>query len=76
MSVEVLLASRNGVESDIMKENAMISNKNNINDLEKLFKAAKSEGNKAAERSFTYANAVEKVQADLYKKALDNLDNP
>lgn len=37
---------------------------------------AKKEGNKAAERSFSYANAVEKMHADLYQKALDNLDHP
>ena len=35
---------------------------------------AKEEGNKAAERTFTYANEVEKVHATLYQKALDNLD--
>jgi len=40
-----------------------------------MIAAAKEEGNKAAERSFTYANAVEKVHAGLYKKALDNLEN-
>jgi rubrerythrin len=32
------------------------------------------EGNKEAERSFKYANEVEKVHADLYEKALANLD--
>ncbi len=32
------------------------------------------EGNKGAERSFKYANEVEKVHADLYEKALANLD--
>ncbi len=36
---------------------------------------AKEEGNKGAERSFSYANAVEEVHAGLYQKALDNLDN-
>lgn len=41
-----------------------------------MIEAAKSEGNKAAERSFTFANTVEKVHADLYQKALDNLDDP
>jgi len=35
---------------------------------------AMTEGNKAAERSFVYANAVEKIHADLYQKALNNLD--
>jgi rubrerythrin len=36
---------------------------------------AKEEGNKAAERSFTFANEVEKVHADLYQNALDNMDS-
>jgi len=35
---------------------------------------AKEEGNKAAERTFTYTNEVETVHAALYQKALDNLD--
>ncbi len=39
-----------------------------------MIAAAKAEGNKAAERSFTFANEVEKVHAWLYKKALANLD--
>jgi len=41
-----------------------------------MIEAAQSEGEKAAERSFTFANEVEKIHADLYQKALDNLDNP
>jgi rubrerythrin len=41
-----------------------------------MIDAAKSESDKAAERSFTYANEVEKIHADLYQKALDSLDNP
>jgi rubrerythrin len=41
-----------------------------------MIDAAKSEGEKAAERSFSYANEVEKIHAGLYQKALDNLDNP
>jgi rubrerythrin len=36
---------------------------------------AKAEDNKSALRSFNYANAVEKVHADLYKKVLENLGN-
>jgi len=40
-----------------------------------MIEAAKEEGEKAAERSFTYANAVEEIHADLYQKALDNLDS-
>ena len=41
-----------------------------------MINEAAEEGNKAAERSFRYANEVEKVHADLYQKVLDNLDNP
>ncbi len=39
-----------------------------------MIAAAQAEGNKAAERSFTFANEVEKVHAGLYEKALANLD--
>jgi len=38
-----------------------------------MIAAAKAEGNKAAERTFSYANEVEKVHASLYQKALDSL---
>jgi rubrerythrin len=38
-----------------------------------MIETAKAEGAKAAERSFTYANAVEKIHAALYQKALENL---
>jgi rubrerythrin len=37
---------------------------------------AQEEGQKAAERSVSYANAVEEIHARLYQKALDSLDNP
>jgi rubrerythrin len=40
-----------------------------------MIEDAKAEDNKAALRSFEYANAVEKVHANLYQKALDNLDD-
>lgn len=40
-----------------------------------MIEAAKAEGQKAAERSFTFANEVEKVHAALYQKALDDLEN-
>ncbi len=39
-----------------------------------MIAVAKSEDNKPALRSFTYANEVEKVHAALYQNALDNLD--
>jgi rubrerythrin len=41
-----------------------------------MIETAKAEENTAALRSFTYANEVEKIHADLYSKALDNLDAP
>jgi len=41
-----------------------------------MIETAKAEGNKAAERSFSYANAVEQVHAKLYQNALQSLDNP
>jgi len=39
----------------------------------RMIEDAKSEGNKRAEISFNYANAVEKIHAELYKKALNSL---
>jgi rubrerythrin len=39
----------------------------------RMIEDAKAEDNKSALRSFNYANDVEKVHADLYKKALENL---
>jgi rubrerythrin len=38
-----------------------------------MIKDAEEEGNKSALRSFNLANEVEKVHAELYKKALENL---
>lgn len=40
-----------------------------------MIETARQEGEKQAERSFHYANEVEKVHAALYQKALDTLDN-
>lgn len=39
-----------------------------------MIETAKKEGDKIAERSFTYANEVEKIHAALYQKALDQMD--
>ena len=39
-----------------------------------MIEAAKAEKNKAAERSFAYANQVEQIHASLYQKVLDNLE--
>jgi rubrerythrin len=38
-----------------------------------MLEAARTEGNKEGERSFYYANEVEKIHAQLYQKLLDNL---
>lgn len=40
-----------------------------------MIKLAEQEGHKAATRSFTYANEVEQTHAELYQKAIDNLEN-
>jgi len=40
-----------------------------------MINTAEEEGNKAAHRSFVYANEVEKIHAELYQKALENLDS-
>ena len=40
-----------------------------------MINAAEAEGNKNAVRTFTYANEVEKVHADLYHKAIYNLSD-
>jgi rubrerythrin len=41
-----------------------------------MIKQATNEGYDTALKSFSFANAVEKVHAQLYQKALDNLDKP
>jgi rubrerythrin len=41
-----------------------------------MIKAAEEEGNQAAVRSFSLANDVEKIHAELYQSVLDNLDSP
>jgi rubrerythrin len=40
-----------------------------------MIKTAEAEGDKPAIRTFTYADEVEKIHADLYRKALYNLDD-
>jgi len=40
-----------------------------------MIEIAKAEGNKQAEISFTYANAVEQIHAGLFQKLLDSLDS-
>jgi len=38
-----------------------------------MIAASKTEGNKAGERTFNFANEVEKIHAQLYQKLLDSL---
>jgi rubrerythrin len=40
-----------------------------------MIETAKGEGHKTAERSFYFANEVEKVHAHLYQKLLDGLES-
>jgi rubrerythrin len=40
-----------------------------------MIQEAREEGANKAEQGFLYANEVEKVHAELYQKALDNLDS-
>ena len=69
------LRALNGVKST--KENVQEAIAGETHEFKKMYpemiEAAKAEGQKAAERSFTYANEVEKVHAQLYQKLLDNL---
>ena len=39
-----------------------------------MIETAKAEGNKEAERTFNFANEVEKIHARLYQQMLDNLE--
>jgi rubrerythrin len=39
-----------------------------------MIEGARAEGDKVAQKSFEYANAVEKVHAELFKKAVEQLD--
>ncbi len=41
-----------------------------------MITTAKAEGHKDGERSFHFANEVEKIHAQLYQKLFDNLDKP
>jgi rubrerythrin len=40
-----------------------------------MIEHAKADGHKAAERSFTFANAVEAIHAKLYKEAAEKMEN-
>jgi rubrerythrin len=65
----------NGIKST--KENLQEAVSGETHEYESMYpgmiEAAKAEGNKAAERSFSFANSVEKIHAKLYQNLLDNL---
>lgn len=69
------LKQLNGVKST--KENLEAAINGETFEFEKMYpqmiKDAEEEGNKGALRSFNFANDVEKIHADLYRKALKNL---
>lgn len=61
------------------KENLESAMNGEIFEFENMYPAmiedAKADEDKGAERSFTFANEVEKIHAELYKKALENFSN-
>ncbi len=61
------------------KENLEAAMNGEIFEFENMYPAmiedAKADEDKGAERSFNFANEVEKIHAELYKKALENFGN-
>jgi len=72
------LRALNGVRST--KENLQEAIAGETHEFKKMYpemiEAAKAEGQKAAERSFSYANSVEKIHAELYQRLLDSVGRP
>jgi len=69
------LRALNGIKST--KENLGEAIAGETHEFKKMYpemiEAAKAEKHTVGERSFSYANAVEKTHAELYQKLLDNL---
>ena len=69
------LRALNGIRST--KENVQEAIAGETHEFKKMYpemiEAAKAEGQKVAERSFSFANSVEKVHAQLYQSLLDGL---
>ena len=69
------LRALNGIRST--KENLQEAIAGETHEFKKMYpemiEAAKAEGKIVAERSFNYANSVEKIHAELYQKLLDGL---
>lgn len=70
------LRAAQGIKST--KENLEAAIKGETYEFESMYppmlKEAQEEGQSEAQRSFYFANEVEKVHAELFKKALENLD--
>jgi len=70
------LRALNGIKST--QENLQEAIAGETHEFKKMYpemiEAAKTEANKTAERSFNFANDVEKIHAQLYQKLLDNLE--
>jgi rubrerythrin len=68
------LRALNGIKST--KENLQEAVNGETFEFKKMYpemiEAAKAEGEKVAERSFSFANAVEKIHAQLYQKLVDS----
>jgi rubrerythrin len=68
------LRALNGIQAT--KENLLEAIAGETHEFKKMYpemiQGAKTEGHKTGERSFTYANEVEKIHAQLYQKLLDN----
>ena len=69
------LRALNGIRST--KDNLQEAIAGETHEFKKMYpemiEGAKAEGNKTAERSFSYANEVEKIHAQLYQGLSDNL---
>jgi len=72
------LRALNGIRGT--KENLLEAIAGETHEFKKMYpemiESAKAEGQKVAERSFSFANAVEKVHAQLYQSLLDGLGKP
>ena len=72
------LRALNGIKST--KENLLEAIAGETHEFTKMYpemiEAAKAEGHKVGQRSFSYANEVEKIHARLYQSLLDNLGKP
>ena len=72
------LRALNGIRST--RENLLEAVDGETHEFTKMYpemiEAAKAEGHKVGQRSFSYANEVEKIHARLYQSLLDNLGKP